>query len=170
MNNEERVLKELFSKPTCKFHIRELARITNLNPNTIIKISDILKKEGRIKKENKKHLVEISLNWDNKKTILRKKLFNLGNVYNSGLVEFLAEEYSPNSISLIGSYAGGEDIEKSDIDIVLTGKSKDIVDLSKFEKKLNRKIHLMIVDIKSISKEFFNNLINGVVLYGTLRK
>ena len=42
------------------------------------------------------------------------------------------------------------------------------IDLKKFEKILKRKIHLLFYD-KSMSNEFFNNLINGVRLYGVIR-
>lgn len=40
------ILKELFRKPDYKFHIRELARITKLNPNTIINLTNRLEKES----------------------------------------------------------------------------------------------------------------------------
>ncbi len=168
-NNEESFLEEVFAKPNYKFHIRELARLTKLNPNTIINIAKNLERQGIIKKINRKHIVEISLNLEDKKTQWRRKLFNLKQVYNSGLTDFLIEKYSPNSISLIGSYSRGEDIENSDIDIVIFSSKKLLLDLSAYEKKLRRKIHLIFPE-KSISDEFFNNLINGVVLYGAIRK
>ena len=40
--------------------------------------------------------------------------------------------------------------------------------LSKFEKYLGRKIHLLEVDINNVSKEFKNNLANGFILEGYL--
>ena len=168
-NNEERVLKELFSKPTYRFHIRELARATKLNPNTIINLTNQLEKEGIIKKQKKKHLVEISLNFKEPKTIQKKKFFNLSQIQNSGLIEFLIKEYSPKSITLVGSYSRGEDNEQSDIDLVVNTSIKEIKDLAKFEKILERKIHLLLLP-KKISDEFFNNLINGIVLYGAIKK
>lgn len=167
--NENKILKELFNKPTHKFHIRELARETGLNPNTIINLTNGLEKEGIIKKQKKKHLVEISLNFDNSRTLQKRKLFNLSEIHSSGLIDFLIGEYSPKSITLIGSYARGEDVEKSDIDFVVDTSKKEILDLARFEKILRRKIHLLILP-KKISDEFFNNLINGIVLYGAIRK
>tara|TARA_Y100000034_G_scaffold8818_1_gene9507 strand:- start:5792 stop:6307 length:516 start_codon:yes stop_codon:yes gene_type:complete len=168
-NNLTKVLEELFSKPTYKFHIRELARIAKLNPNTVINITNKLEKEEIIKKENKKHIVEISLNLENKRTIQEKRIFNLLRIYKSDILDFLIRLYSPKSISLIGSYSKGEDIEKSDIDIVIDTNKKEIGDVSKFEKILKRKIHLLILPLK-VSEEFFNNLINGIVLYGAIKK
>ncbi len=39
------------------------------------------------------------------------------------------------------------------------------MDLTEFEKKLGKKIHLMF-EAKSISNELKNNLINGIILKG----
>lgn len=168
-NNYNKILRELFDKPTYRFHIRELARATKLNPNTIINITNKLEKEGIVEKQSKKHLVEVSLDLEKEKTIQKKKLFNLSRIYDSGLVNFLIDKYShPKSITLLGSYSRGEDIERSDIDIAVNTIKKEIVDLTSFEKILKRKIHLLILP-KKISEEFFNNLINGVVLYGAIK-
>jgi predicted nucleotidyltransferase len=171
MNNKEKVLEILFKKPTYRFHLRELARETKLNPNTIINITNILEKEGMIKKERKKNLVEIYLSLDKREVIWKKRIFNLKMIYESGIIDFLIKTYSPISISLIGSFSRGEDIERSDIDIVLfTDRKKEVVDMAKFEKILNRNMHLLIPSKKEISEEFFNNLINGIVIYGALKK
>ena len=168
-NNYNKVLKELFNKPTNIFYIRQLTRITGLNPNTIINITNKLMKEGLVKKNNKKHIVEISLNLENKETIEKKRIFNLYNIYNSGVINFLIKTYKPKSISIIGTYSRGEDIEESDIDLVVDSNNRKIIDLSKFEKILKKKIHLILLP-KKFSEEFFNNLINGIVLYGAIRK
>jgi predicted nucleotidyltransferase len=174
MNNygisTQKILGILFKNPTTKFHIRELARISNLNPNTVINSIKDLEKENLIKKEEKKHIVEIYLNLENKKIILKKRIFNISQIYDSGIVDFLIENYSPNSISLIGSYSKGEDIENADIDIVIFSENQKVISLTKFEKFIGRKIHLLIIKKEKISDEFFNNLINGFVLYGYIRK
>ena len=166
-------MKELFNKPTHKFHIRELARKTGLNPNTIISFTDDLEEESIIGKEKKKHIVEISLNLENPATLQKKKFFNLSEIHDSGLIDFLVEEYNhPKSIILFGSYARGEDIERGDVDIMINTVKKEIVDLSKFEKKLKRKIHPFLFSEKEIknmkkqNKELLNNILNGVILFG----
>ena len=166
MNNKQKLLKIIFENPTTKFHLRELARKTKLMPNTIINISNKLLKEKLKIKQKRKHLVEISANIENKNFIIQKKLFNLQQIYSSEIIEFLKQEYSPKLISVIGSYSKGEDIETSDIDIVLITTNEKRQELIKFEKKLSRKIHLLLTDYKKISKEFYTNLINGLVLYG----
>lgn len=169
-NNTDKVLRELFNNPTYKFHIRELARVTKLNPNTIINVVKVLEKKGFVKKETKKHIVEVILNLENIKTIYNKRIFNLQQIYDSGITDFLIKFYTPTSISLIGSYSRGEDIEKSDIDIVIITEKREKVSLVKFEKILKKQIHLLLIKKENISDEFFNNLINGVVLSGVIKK
>lgn len=171
MNSRDKILKLFFENPTARYHIRELARITKLNPNTIINIANELEKEEIIIREKKKHLVEISGNTENPAFVKTKRIFNLTQIQKSGLIEFLQEKYSAKAISLIGSYSRGEDIEKSDIDIVIISNPYDkSINLSRYEKIFNRKIQLIITDYKNMSDEFYINLINGIILSGYLNK
>ena len=169
-DNVNKVMKVLFDSPTQVFHIRELSRITHLNPNTIINILRILCKDNLVNKTEKKHVVEISLNLNNPETIYKKRVSNIERIYSSGIINFLVNKYSPSSISILGSYSKGEDVEKSDVDIAVITNNKEQADLERFEKKLNRKVHLLLLETKETSEEFFNNLINGVIFYGVLRK
>lgn len=175
MNNKiynisgQKLMRIIFENPTYRFHIRELARLTKLNPNTIINISNALEKQGLIKKEKRKHLTEIYANIENKDFIIKKRIFNILQLYNSELVDFLIKKYSPEAISVIGSYSRGEDMEKSDIDIAVISDKKESIDIEKFEKILNRKIHLLALNYKDISDEFYTNLINGIILYGYIK-
>ena len=130
IDNKNKVLKVLFENPLTKFHIRELARITKLNPNTIINITNLLKKENLIKIEKKKHLVEISANTENKKFVRKKQIHNLKQLYNSGIIEFLIEKIDPEAIISFGSYSRGEDIETSDIDIAIVTNKEKIPDIN----------------------------------------
>ena len=168
--NEQKILKELFENPTRKFHILELARITSLHPNTILDSLNSLAKEKLVKQEKKTHIKEVCANLENKEFIIKKRLFNLEQIYNSKIIGFLIKIYAPEAISIIGSYSQGEDIEKSDIDLVIITKKKEDINLEKFEKILKRKIHLITTDYKEISNEFYINLINGILLYGYLEK
>lgn len=171
IDNEEKILNIFFDYPTKKFHIRELSRISKLNPNTVINILENLRKEGLIERKKKKHLVEVSAIVEEKfKT--SKRLSNLKRLYGSEIINFLKNEFLPEAIVVIGSYSTGEDIENSDVDLIVISKKDYIknMGLNKFEKSLNRKIHLIVTGYSSISEEFYLNLINGIVLYGYLDK
>ena len=169
MENKKTILRVFFDNPIKKFHIREISRITKLNPNTALNILKILEKENLIKKVKMKHIVEVTANID-EKFKQEKRVDNLIKLYKSGIIDYLIKEFHPLAISVLGSYSTGEDIESSDIDIVVISKEEKELNLSKFEKVLSRKIHLIVTEYKSISEEFYLNLINGIVLYGYLDK
>jgi predicted nucleotidyltransferase len=169
METKSRVLRVFFDNPAKKFHIREIARITKLNPNTVLNILRTLEKGTLIKKTKMKHIVEVSANI-NEEFKNEKRINNLSRLYESGIIEFLVNEFHPEAISVVGSYSTGEDIENSDIDLVIISKIEKELNLSKFERFFNRKIHLIITGYKSMSEEFYLNLINGIILDGYLDK
>jgi len=100
--------------------------------------------------------------------ILEKKLYNLKILFESQLIEYLKIEFNNPGIILFGSFAKGEDIEKSDIDLYLETPSKKQVNLEKYEKKLDREIQIIQnKGLKEISNiHLANNIINGVILNG----
>ncbi len=169
--NQDKVLEVFFDNPTEKFYIREIARITKLNPNTIINISEKLIREGLIRREKKEHVVELSADLDNENFKNKKRLSNFRRILECGIVNILKSKFDSEVISIIGSYSRGEDIGESDIDIVvMTKKEYEDTDLKKYEKILNRDIHLIVTDYTKISDEFYTNLLNGIILYGYMRK
>ncbi|MBR9690225.1 hypothetical protein GOV08_00920 [Candidatus Woesearchaeota archaeon] len=166
--NENKVLSFFFEKPTTRFHIRELAKLAKIHPNTIIKITDSLEQKEYITKKRYKNLVEAQANTESNKFVRAKKFFNIFKIYDSGVVDQLISYYKPKAIILYGSYSRGEDFEKSDIDLVVITKEKKQINKTHYEKKLDKEIHLTLIDYTKISKEFYTNLINGHVLHGYL--
>ncbi|MBI3190222.1 nucleotidyltransferase domain-containing protein [archaeon] len=85
------------------------------------------------------------------------------------LADLLSETYFPKAIILFGSYSKGEDIETSDIDIVVVTKTKKNLDVEKFEKLLKRKIHLIVIDsTEKLDKNIEHKLMNGIIIYGDI--
>lgn len=169
-DNKQKLLTVLFAKPEYHFHIRELAREAKFHPNTVITLTNQLAKEGIILKKKYKHLVEVYCNADSQIYQRSKKIFNLIQVHESGILDFLINFYhNPQTIILFGSYCRGEDHSQSDLDIAIITTHKNKPNLSSYEKELHRTIHVLTLEYKDISTEFYNNLINGVVLYGYLQ-
>lgn len=169
--NEQKILKIFFDNPTTKFHLLEVARLAKLHPNTAMNTLKKLEKAGLVKQEKKKYIKEVYANKENLSFNNEKRIFNLKKIYDSGIMELLTKNFNPEAISLVGSYSKGEDIEDSDIDLVVISKGDyEDVGLERFEKIVSRKIHLIITSYKKMSEEFYINLINGVVLYGALNK
>ena len=96
-------------------------------------------------------------------------------VYRSGLVEFLIDYFkNPKAIVLFGSFRKGEDLSNSDMDIAIeTDEDKEyevtgLRELLEFEKILGRKIQLHLFNRKKIDISVFNNIANGIILWGFL--
>lgn len=169
-NSYEKIMKLIFERPSYRFHIREIARLVGLSPSTILNMLEWLKGRGLVKVEKKSHVVEIFADIENNAFLRKKRVFNISQIYESDIVDFISKKIDVELISVIGSYSRGEDIEKSDIDIAVISSQKDKkINLDKFEKILGRNIHILILNYNEMSDEFYTNLINGVVLYGHVK-
>ncbi len=168
-DNIYNIMKLFFDSPEKKFHVRQIARLTNLSAPGVAKIIIRLKKEGLLSWENT-GVVKNVFATKTQRFLCSKLSYNLMTIYESGLVRVLKEEYEePEAIVLFGSFGRGEDDSKSDVDIaIVTNKSKTL-NLKKIESKLNKKVNVYEIKIKECKKEFLNNLANGIVLAGYLK-
>ena len=164
-----RVLDVFFDDPVKDFQLREISRIIKLTHKSVLIYLNKLLKSGLVKVNTKTLYKSYNANTESIMFQRYKKTINQIKIYNSGLVDYLYEKLMPNTIILFGGYAKGTDIKTSDIDIFIEAKEEKI-DISKFEKELGRKLHLVFErDIRDLSKELKNNIINGIVLSGNLR-
>lgn len=167
--NKYALLKIFLHSPTESFRLRELSRLAKIAPLSVTNYLKELENEGLIKKYKKRNIPFYLAERDNERFILYKKLSIIYELNESGLIDALWDKLSPDAIILYGSHAKGEAVEDSDIDIFIIGKEKEIK-ISEFEKRLDKKIHLMFEpDTKKIPKELKNSLINGIVLKGYLK-
>lgn len=166
----------IFNYPNKKFHIREIAKKAGLSTTAVTGkyfLKD-LQKFGIIKVEKTELSTEISAKLESDSYQFYKKIFNLYRLERYSFIENLKETFQPEAIVLFGSFAKGEDIEESDIDILIITnyKEKESIDnlLEAYEKALNRKINLHILQsLKNSSKEFKNAVANGIVLHGYIK-
>lgn len=166
-NNTLEIMEIFFKFPEKNFHLRELARMTKLSLPAIKKITGKLEKEKLLVLKKEKMFVNVYAS-RNEKFLALKRSYNLYSVFE--LVNYLRKVYEePEAISLFGSYSKGDDISKSDIDLAVINSIHKDIDLSKFEKKLARKINLFEIDLKKAESSFKNSLANGIVLDGGLR-
>ena len=167
-NIKEKIKEYFFINPSAKLRVREIERELKLSLPSVIRYVNELEKEKILKKYNLGSVVFYSADRSSKIFLLGKKLFNLKQIYNSGLIEFLAKELSNPSIIVFGSYSKGEDIENSDIDLYVETPSRKEIKFEKFEKILKRKIQ--IFSYSSIHKinnfHLANNILNGILLNG----
>ncbi|HII14891.1 MAG TPA: MarR family transcriptional regulator [Nanoarchaeota archaeon] len=172
-NLQQEILRLLFIKAGTSLNQRGIARMLEVSQPAVMKAIPQLEKEQFIKveqdKESKRWSIE--LNRDNRRALQLKRADNLKQVYESGLADFLENEFAGAAIILFGSYARGEDTDISDMDIAIIGRKERHIDkpLSVFDKMLERTIHLSFYDsFEKIHKNLKDNVCNGIVLAGSV--
>ena len=172
---KKKVIEILFKYPEKEFSLSDLAKEAGVAKANIGSILNEFQKEEIISIEKLSKIWRIKADQTNWLFVKSKILYNLGFVYRSGLIEFLIDYFkNPKVIVLFGSFRKGEDISSSDIDIAI--ESNDIKEyeitilkeLSEFEKIISRKIHVHLFNRKKIDSNLFNNIANGIVLWGFL--
>ena len=165
-NIKELIKKHFFINPTSKLRVRQIEKTLKLPLPSVIRYCKELVKEGVLTTIKTGNIIFYTADRVNEKFLLEKRLFNIRQIYKSGLINYLRQELSNPVIVLFGSYAKGEDIETSDIDIYVETPSKKEIPLDEFERELQRKIqvfrHKSITEIKN--KHLANNIINGITL------
>lgn len=173
-DNRYKILRIFFDDPSPKgigFQLREISRKVAVAPPSVKKYLNELEKERLvIKIKHRIHGYPVYYaNRDDEEFKFLKRIDIVMKIKESGLIDHLSENCMPDVIILFGSASKGENLKESDIDLfVLSDKEK--IDLSQFEKKLNRKINIFFSNsFNKLSKELRNNIINGAILKGYLK-
>jgi len=172
---KNKIIEVLFKYPEKEFSLSDLARKAGVAKANIGNILNEFQGAGLISIEKLSKIWRIKANQTNWLFIRSKIVYNLGFVYKSGLAEFLIEHFkNPKAILLFGSFRKGEDLTNSDIDIAIESeevkeyKITRLKELSEFEKIIGRKIQIHIFNRESIDDNLFNNVANGILLWGFL--
>ncbi len=169
-----RILRVFLEDPANEIHVREVANLAKASPGSAKKYLDLLHGENLLLRRRQANLLLYRGNLDNPAFRQMKVARSVYGLIKCGLVDFLASELSPTSITLFGSIARGEDDRSSDVDMFVLAKKKEL-QLSKFEEKIRRRINLIIYDSKTWERKaredrpFYESVtFGGVVLYGEL--
>ncbi|MFW6233710.1 MAG: nucleotidyltransferase family protein [Nanoarchaeota archaeon] len=165
-NVKTKLQEYFFIHPTQKLRLRQIEKNTKLSFPLVSKYTKELVEENILKINEISGVMFYSANRASKDYLIEKKIYNLKEIIYSGLIDYIIHELSNPPIILFGSYAKGEDIENSDIDIYIETISKKNINIAKFEKKLQRKVQIFrktsITNIKNT--HLANNIINGISL------
>jgi len=167
-SNREKILSFFLESPTRQFQMREICRLSKISFPSVRAYLICLEKEGLVSRGSGNVFPYFIANRENKEFKILKINHWRIKIEESGLLDELRRIY-PDCIALFGSCARGEDTEKSDLDIFVQSKQRDIP-LEKFEKILKRKINVLFEpDLRKLPKELRNNLANGIILDGYLK-
>lgn len=171
MHNTDTILANLAQKSPQ--HIRELARNTDLNPNTILNITAQLEAEGILTRSKDDDTKRVYVSYSQKLLAKnRRRMYTVERILQSGLVDALTDHFAYPTVFLFGSMAKGENHAQSDIDLFIISDEKKAFDTAKFEKRLGQEIQLFVHTPKEFralrksSKELVNNVLNGIKLTG----
>ena len=168
-----KVAELIFNYPNKTFHIRKLAKETKQSTTAIVSAIKDLNRFKIVKLVKTELTTNIKADTESDAYRFYKKIFNLYRLERYLIIENIKETFQAEAIVLFGSFAKGEDIEESDIDllIITNRKDEDITDFLKiYEKELNRKINLHVLpSLEKSSKEFKNAVANGIVLRGYIK-
>ena len=173
---ENEIFRFLCIKSGISLNQRTIARMLKVSPTAVSNSLPALEKEGliKIKKQPNFNLLSIEFNRENQNAINLKRVENIKMIYDSGLAEFLRENFPGCSVILFGSYSRGEDSitedfdgHKSDIDMAVIGTKGKEIDLTKFSKLFEREITINFYSsFKDIHKNLKNNILSGILFNG----
>ncbi len=171
-----RVLQVFFDDPDPEklgFSLREVSRKCGLaHTSTKNHLKDLVEEElveTREKKRGSQIYPVYRENRGSEKFKHFKMLDMIFRIRESGLLEKLERETTPDCIVLFGSAVRGEDVKDSDVDFYIQSEERTL-ELSEFEKFLNRSIQLHFQpNFDSYPSELKNNIANGITLQGYLK-
>ena len=164
--NRYKILKIFMDSPTENLRLREISKLAKVSPPSVMNYLKEFEKENLVKRKIKNGIPFYTASRDEPNFSLYKKLGIIFELNKSGLVDYIWEKLSPEAIVLFGSYARGESVEGSDVDLFILGKESRL-EIGEFEKKLNKRVHIIFKEsLKDIAKELRNNILNGIILKG----
>lgn len=169
---QNEILRFFFIKSGKQFNLRRIAQNLKVSLTAVKKSLKLLQIERLVKveKDPESKQLSISLNKDNPGVFSLKRIENLKLIYESGIIEYLSNNFPGAALILFGSYSFGEDTVDSDIDIAIIGSKEKSINLIKFEKLLERTVMLHFYkNIRNINTNLKNNIINGIVLEGSIK-
>ncbi|MBW2991058.1 nucleotidyltransferase domain-containing protein [Candidatus Woesearchaeota archaeon] len=165
----------IFDNPTKVFHLRMLEKKTGFSTTAVIDAVNELQSYNLINIEKTSLTSNIKANTESKNYSFYKIVFSLYRLKKEVFIDKLIKIFNnPQAIILFGSYAKGEDIEKSDIDLLVISNHENPKDLQEFiniyEKKLGRNINIhTLTSLNKSGTEFKNAVANGIVLHGYIK-
>ena len=169
---QNEIFRFLCIKAGMNLNQRGIARPLDVSPTAVSKALKSLENKQlvKIEKNPTMNLISITLNRDNPMAIALKRVENIKQIYESGILEYLENKFPEATIILFGSYSTGEDTTKSDIDITVIGSKEKETELTKFDKIFERTVFLHYYpNLSDINKNLRAGILNGITLQGSVK-
>lgn len=166
---------ELFIKnPYERYYLREASRILKISPMTVKRALDLLVKDRMLLREEFKNQILYRANMESAAFKHLKVAYNLAWLEKRDIVDYLKENLAGlSSLILYGSFAKGENDEKSDIDLLAISSSGTKKDIRLME-LLGKETSLTVFtpakwrEQAKKNKAFYIDVITeGIILFGT---
>ena len=151
--------------------VREYAREIKVRPPTASAILSGLEKDGLLTSQKTRGFKLYCAKIDDSRFVDLLKFFNIAKIKQSGLLDYLDKYYLKPTVILFGSFAKGENVPESDIDLCVISEKTSLPDLKNFEKRLGHIIQIFAIKKLSDLKNthLIQNIINGTILQGALK-
>jgi len=167
-----RVMSVFLKEPYREFYLRELAPRARVSVSTVKRFLDSLVADEFLIRSRRANLALFKANIEDP-VFKHFKITHF--LYGArSLTKYLRQRYENCSIILYGSCARGEDDKGSDIDLLIVGRAEK-VEMSAFEKKLNRRITLLVFSPQEWDEKarqdaaFYESVVaDGLVIQGNL--
>lgn len=121
-----RVLGLFVKNPYERYYLREAARTLRISPMTVKRALDMLVGDGLLVREEFKARLLYKANMESVAFLHMKAAYNLAWLEGKCIVDYLKERLpGMSSLVLYGSFAKGENDEKSDIDLLAIAPQKN---------------------------------------------
>jgi len=158
----EKIMKSFYNEKSAKIHLREIARKTKLNENSVSRFLNQLEKNKILKSEKEGNLKRYSIKKDNLAFSMFaffdiEKFENLLSLRKKAINYFLERlEIKPLIVVLFGSTAKGNFAKNSDVDLLLIVNEK--IQTSKAEDYSESQTGIKINILQISHKNFVNEL------------
>lgn len=164
------IMEQFFYLGLNRLQTSKIINKTGYDFKTVKKYLKDLANLGLIKKHEDLNIPTYEANYRNKFFLNIKREKMLYDIFTSGLPQFLKNKLGETTCILFGSCVRGDYYEDSDIDIYVQSRNIKL-DLSKYEKKLKRKINLFFEEKwQNLSEGMKTGLLNdGISINGRLK-
>lgn len=171
-SREDDILRLFFDEPTREWHFEDIVKEAKMARSKADRWLKRLIRENIVKKaKERRKMPHYISNYQSPEYQNRKRLFALGMLYDSGLLNHLSSLEKAKTVIIFGSFARWDWHRKSDIDVFIYGDPEGL-SIGKYEIKLHRDIEMFIAhnkeDLRKFGHGLARNIIKGNLIKGDL--